>query len=146
MTTSIKSILLADDDSDDVYFFQYILNEICPDCKLTVASNGEQLVNTIKNSDSMPDLVFIDINMPIMNGLEAIEKIKELPLPPIPLIVYSTSTNERDIVTAFEKGANSYIVKPSDMDTLALLVSKILADWENLNKPQQIEKFVLQAK
>lgn len=138
------NIFLADDDCDDVLFFEYVLESICPNCQLTVASTGEELVGLLRDTNAMPDIVFVDVNMPILNGLEALEIIKGFPhMVGVPVIVYSTSFNDHDIQKAMECGASSYIVKPSDLDGLKKLIEKILsADWAALTPVKQ-EEFVL---
>lgn len=147
MRTYLRNIYLADDDRDDVDFFEYTLMKICPECKLTIAHNGEELVNKLQNVTIPPDLVFIDINMPLLSGLEALEKIKEFNfIKTTPIIVYSTSANEADVRKALEIGATSYVVKPPDIDKLSNLIEKILSlDWQSYVTPIDINEFILKA-
>ena len=144
MKPSLLNIFLADDDCDDVDFFQFVVEKIHPDCNLTVFANGLDLTNALSAAAAIPDIIFLDVNMPIMNGFEALETIKGLPaLVSVPVIVYSTSFNDHDIQQAMECGADSYIVKPSDLDGLKKLIERVLnTDWEALAQVKQ-EEFVL---
>lgn len=138
------NIFLADDDCDDVLFFEYVLESICPNCQLTVASTGEELVGLLRDTNAIPDIVFVDVNMPVMGGLEALGIIKKIPkMAKVPVIIYSTSFNSNDIQKAMEYGASSYIVKPSDLEGLKKLIEKTLnTDWA-ASAPVKHEEFVL---
>jgi CheY-like chemotaxis protein len=144
MKSSFVNIFLADDDCDDVDFFQFVVGNICPGCNLRVFGNGQELVDALRNTADAPDIIFLDVNMPIMKGLDALEIIKELPaMASVPVIVYSTSFNEHDIQQAMEYGASSYIVKPSDLEGLKRLIEKTLhTDWA-ASAPVKQEEFVL---
>lgn len=145
MRPPLKNIFLAEDDSDDVLFFKLALQDICSDCTLTVFSNGQELIERLSETDDVPDVLFLDINMPILNGLEALRQIKRFPeLQNIPAIIYSTSSNENDIRQAEQNGAGCYMVKPSDMDLLREMIEKILTyNWKNHSVLQQQEVFVM---
>lgn len=145
MKPSLLNIFLADDDCDDVQFFEYVLENVRPECNLTTFSNGEELVNGLRDTGSIPDIIFLDVNMPVMNGLEALEIIKGLPaLASVPVIVYSTGAGDCDIKRAMEYGASSYVVKPSDLKDLEKLIEKILnTNWKSAVAPLEVEEFVL---
>lgn len=145
MNTITKNIFLADDDPDDIFFFEYALNNICPECRLNTSLNGQELLDKVCTATIRPDLIFLDINMPIMNGMETLSMIKQNPLlGTIPIIIYSTSRNEIDIEKAFEIGASNYMIKPSDLDCLTKMLSQVLAfDWNNFTVPKKIEEFVI---
>lgn len=145
MKSSFVNIFLADDDCDDVDFFQFVVGNICPGCNLMIFGNGQELVDALRNTADAPDIIFLDVNMPIMKGLDALEIIKELPaMASVPVIVYSTSYNKHDIQQAMEFGASSYIVKPSDLKDLEKLIEKILnTNWKNTAASLEVEEFVL---
>jgi CheY-like chemotaxis protein len=83
-----------------------------------------------------PDLVIVDINMPKINGLEVLKKIKSHPdFKIIPVVILTTSSESSDIQTAYQMGANSYIVKPVDFEKFIDVASQIELYWRVLNKP-----------
>lgn len=127
------NIFLADDDCDDVEFFTEAIDLISTNCTTTVFSDGSELIEGLKNCQQFPDIIFIDINMPIMNGFETLSSIKQIPpLATIPTVIYSTSSNHDHISKAYEIGASSYFKKPSDFNSLkAKLEELLLIDWQN---------------
>src|SRR5690348_7641633 len=106
-----KNVYLSDDDLDDVEFFQIALSEICDTCSLTVSNDGAELLKQlIACTDShTPDIIFLDVNMPKVNGLEALEAIRNAPrFRSVPVVVYSTSSSDHFINDAHRLGANYY--------------------------------------
>jgi len=144
MKYAIQNIYLAEDDMDDVYFFRLILSKLKLNCNLIVANDGHELLCKLKNSPSDPDIILIDINMPVMNGLETLDKIKKNPkLHSVPVIIYSTSQNLTDVEKAFKCGASSYLIKPFDLESLEKLIAKVLSyDWKQYI-PNKISEFVI---
>lgn len=142
-----KNIYLADDDRDDVEFFTLALEEICSKCSLDVSGNGEELLHKLQAAATLPDIIFIDVNMPRIDGLSALEVIRKMPaLDPVPVIVYSTSSNRVFISRAFENGASYYFIKPVSFDSLKEHIKKLLeTDWENYATPNQLNQFILNA-
>ena len=141
-----KNIFIADDDSDDLILFEDALREICKDSQLTTAKDGHQLMQILDAKvPPPPDVIFLDLNMPRKNGFECLKEIRETPkLINIPVVIFSTSSNENIIDTTFSLGANCYICKPNTHQLLKQVIEKVLALnlWENnLRLPK--EKFVL---
>ncbi len=148
MLLQCKNIFLADDDSDDVAIFSQALSEISSDCTFTIFNNGAELIKQIKeNPAAAADIIFLDLNMPKINGLEALTFIRTVEAyRPVPVIIYSTSASSNHIALAREIGANYYFIKPSDYRNLKEQIKKLLAtDWQAYKIPEQIEEFVLQA-
>lgn len=113
-----KKIFLADDDSDDIILFSEALRDVLPDCSITTATNGEKLLSELL-PDGRADFVFLDINMPMMGGLDALEIIRKTEqLKMVPVVMYSTSRNPADLEEALKKGANYYLPKPNCFTTL----------------------------
>lgn len=122
-----KNIFLADDDCEDAELFIDAITEITQDYIVTVFCNGAKLLEGLKNCKQYPDIIFIDINMPIMNGLEALAEIKKNSyLNLLPTVIYSTSSNQNDITKAYEIGADSYLKKPSDFKQLKAQLQTLL--------------------
>jgi CheY-like chemotaxis protein len=125
-------IILAEDDKDDQELFKEALNATKVPSEVITVENGEELVNTLKDeSETKPDIIFIDINMPIKGGKEALAEIKsDQELKEIPAVMLSTSNNPKDIEDTFNNGANLYIQKPNSFTGFILILKKVfLLHW-----------------
>ncbi|MEO8532416.1 MAG: response regulator, partial [Flavobacterium sp.] len=120
-------IILAEDDKDDQELFMEALNAAKVPSEVITVENGEELVNTLKDpAEPKPDIVFIDINMPVKGGKEALAEIKsDQELKEIPAVMLSTSNNPKDIEETFNNGANLYIQKPSSFTGFILILKKV---------------------
>ena len=121
-------LLLADDDEDDRMLFLEALSQINPAIKCTMAKNGKEAL-LILQSDmfELPDYIFLDLNMPVMNGLKCLMEIKKISLlKHIPVIIYSTSSEEEFKDAGKRLGALDFFVKPSDFSGLIKYLKKIL--------------------
>ncbi|MFL5789542.1 MAG: response regulator [Flavisolibacter sp.] len=130
----ITSIILADDDEDDRYIFNQIVQEVNEKVKLEFVSNGIQLISLLQNF--YPDLLFLDLDMPYKNGLECLIEIRSNPrLKDLPVIVFSSTTRQANIQTAYEMGAHLFLIKSSDIKEYTLAIKSILAlNWDEPNK------------
>ena len=124
-------ILLADDDEDDRNFFNDAINDLKIANKLTLFKNGKDLMDYLENPDSiLPDILFLDLNMPCKTGNECLKEIRLNPrFKDISIAIYSTSSSDKDIEETFVGGANIYIKKPNDFSKL----KKVLKEVVNLN-------------
>jgi CheY-like chemotaxis protein len=120
-------IVLAEDDKDDQEIFIEALNATKIPADVTTVENGEELVDILKDgSEPKPDIIFIDINMPIKGGKEALSEIKsDQELKEIPAVMLSTSNNPKDIEDTFNNGANLYIQKPNSFASFILILKKV---------------------
>jgi CheY-like chemotaxis protein len=129
------SILLADDDCDDQFFFDKALKALPISTHLTTVHDGEHLMNYLnENSEYLPSVLFLDINMPRKNGFECLFEIKHNEkLKDLPVVMFSTSyprdmNYERDMINTLLKiGAYDFIRKPDDFNQLKLVISNALA-------------------
>ena len=120
-----KVVLLVDDDNDDSELFGEALLENNPEIAFHCAVNGLEAFNVLDTIER-PDVIFLDINMPIMNGWECLAKLKTTDeFKDIPVIMYSTSSHQKDIDLAAETGAASFLSKPHDYKALKLVLSDI---------------------
>jgi CheY-like chemotaxis protein len=107
----MNHVVLADDDLDHAYLFKMVLNEIDPTKIVTIVKDGAELMEFL--SDQVPDLLFLDLNMPCKNGVECLEEIrKKLKLDKLPVVVYSNSSHMNDIRRCYVRNADLYMVKP----------------------------------
>jgi CheY-like chemotaxis protein len=120
------SFFLADDDADDREFFILALKKIDPTIKCIVAKDGSQALEIIKGDTNFtPDFVFLDFNMPRMNGKECFLEMKKIDrLKNIPFYIYSTSLNERE--NLLEIGITDYIQKPYTLKELITMLAEII--------------------
>lgn len=122
-------ILVAEDDSDDQLLFNAALRECNTDFTVNFFSNGEQLVLFLEQLLSVrPCCIFLDMNMPVMDGLETLRCIKDHEqLRNIPVIMLSTSNNSREIATCKASGAFDFLVKPETYGNLVAMIKKVLS-------------------
>lgn len=126
-------ILLADDDEDDRLFFADALESLKVETEVVAVNDGEKLMQYLEDvSNELPHILFLDLNMPCRNGFECLDAIRiSERLKHMTVAIYSTSADEGDIETAFVKGANVYIRKPSDFDSLKKALSDVLSvNWQ----------------
>lgn len=123
-------IYLADDDADDRHLFAEAIEEVLASCELKLFRDGRELLNYFQNeatAENLPDMLFLDINMPLINGLEVLQIIRnDLGIHALPIAMYSTSNLEINIEEALSSGANIYITKPTCFGKLKELVYRAL--------------------
>ena len=140
MSLNSLNVLLADDDEDDRWLFEQALVNLKIKTNLLLFQNGKELMDYLKKTDSNTHIVFLDLNMPIKNGMECLTEMrKDSKLKRIPVAIYSTSSSEKDIENTFVNGANVYINKPNNFEELKKVIDKVLQlNWQyhtsNLNR------------
>jgi CheY-like chemotaxis protein len=147
MISSKKTVFLADDDLDDRLLFEDALKDVSIDSTLTMAKNGQQLMEILHDKvPPAPDVIFLDLNMPRKNGLECLEEIKQTEkLRDIPIVIFSTSMQENAIMDTYKRGANFYICKPGNFFLLKGVISKVLSiNWDKNGPRPSFNEFVLQ--
>lgn len=125
-------IILAEDDKEDQELFIDALDEAQVPSEVTTVENGQQLLDVLKDkSQPDPDIIFIDINMPVKGGKKALEEIRgDKDLKDIPAVMLSTWSHPADIEDTFEKGANLYVQKPNSFAGFVLVLKKVfLLHW-----------------
>ncbi|MDF2436178.1 MAG: response regulator rcp1 [Bacteroidota bacterium] len=139
--------LLADDDPDDRTFFEITLKSLSPGAKLETVKDGAELLKFLeKNKKHLPDVLFLDINMPKKNGAECLAEIKRNDdLKKLPVIMYSTSLHEDAADQFYAKGAHYYIQK-GDLNELEKLLKKVIKIFsrENIARPSR-EEFIFKS-
>jgi len=133
MTTDFINICLADDDEDDRLFFKDAFDELKIKTKVSTFNDGVELMDFLNHEDSvLPNVLFLDLNMPKKNGVECLLEIKKNErLNNIAIAIYSTSSSEEHIEETFINGANIYIKKPSDFENLKKILSEVVTiNWQ----------------
>jgi CheY-like chemotaxis protein len=121
-------ILVVDDDIDDLLFFADALVEIDPQIECVAAVNGIEAIKKLETLPVRPDYIFLDLNMPKMNGKQCLKHIKNNPLlQSIPVIIYSTSRLQDDMDEVRELGATAFLIKPNKFQQLKVEIAAILA-------------------
>jgi CheY-like chemotaxis protein len=141
-----RNIFLADDDLDDVELFQEALEDVCTSCTLISSKNGVELLKKLSASHLPPQVIFIDINMPVMNGLECLKYIRSREnLKNVPVVILTTSTSPGTIAHAYKLGASLFAEKPSEFGQLKKLINYVIEMDLSQMFPSGISKFVYKA-
>jgi CheY-like chemotaxis protein len=119
-------ILIVDDDAEDIELFSEAVLEIDGSISCVEAYNGLEALKVLKRNALLPDYIFLDINMPLMNGRKCLEEIKANPnYRHIPVIIYSTTTDKKQIDECLKLGAD-FLTKPNSFDDLIRSLKRIL--------------------
>jgi CheY-like chemotaxis protein len=109
-----KFVVLAEDDDEDVDIFKDALADLNMDVHLTVVKNGILLMDFLERSEILPDLIFLDLNMPLKNGLQCLKEIKNCEkFKVLNTVILSTSSNEEQKEEMYFHGANLFLTKAS---------------------------------
>ena len=146
MPINTLDIACADDDQDDRMLFKEALQEVRANTNLSLFKNGKELMDylTLPNIQ-LPAIVFMDLNMPIMNGMQCLTEIRSnAKLKNLIVAIYSTSSSENDIEETFINGANIYINKPNNFGALKKVIGKILQlNWQYRTATRNRDDFLL---
>ncbi len=138
MNTTLTHILLVEDNDGDIFLTKEAFDECKVKTAISVAKNGKEALDFLFQRDAFvdakkPDLILLDINIPIFNGHEVLQQIKaDANLKKIPVIMLTTSSNQKDIDKAYENGCNSYIKKPLEISEFLNVILKIEEFWLQL--------------
>ena len=147
MNSTPLSILLADDDMDDCIFFKEAVEELFLSTQLSILHDGEQLMQHLNNeTNKLPDVLFLDLNMPRKNGFECLSEIKSnQKLKQLPVIIFSTSFEQEVVNLLYKNGAQYFIRKPSEFLQFKKIIHQTfdtLIIPQNISQPTR-ENFVL---
>ena len=139
-------IILADDDEDDRLFFTDAFNELKMSTKVQTYNDGVALMEYLNKDEAiLPNVLFLDLNMPRKNGIECLQEIKSNDkFKDIAIAIYSTSSSEEHIEETFVLGANVYIKKPNDFNTLKKVLSDVITiNWQYHTSGLNKDNFLL---
>jgi CheY-like chemotaxis protein len=127
---SQPTIFVADDDEDDQFLLRTAFASSEASCNLVFFANGEQLIRQLHQTEQRPRIVLLDLNMPVLDGFQTLQQIRqEDQYKALPVIILTTSSQRDDISRAYELGANSFIIKPSQYTDLVQTVEHLQAFW-----------------
>jgi len=122
-----QHILLIDDDEEDHEIFKTALSMVSEALKCTSYTNAREALHKLAGKELIPDIIFLDLNMPIMSGQEFLMEIKKADgIQHIPVIIFSTSSNPSTIKLTKEMGAINFITKPDRFDKLVEILKPII--------------------
>lgn len=139
-------IILADDDEDDRLFFTDAFDELKINTKVNTFNDGVELMDYLNKPEAvLPNVLFLDLNMPRKNGIECLNEIKnDDRFNDIAIAIFSTSSSEEHIEETFIRGANIYIKKPSDFTTLKKVLSDVVTiNWQYHTSGLNKDNFLL---
>ena len=147
MNSKPLNIILADDDTDDCIFFKEAVEELFLSTQLSILHDGEQLMQHLNNEkNELPDVLFLDINMPRKNGFECLSEIKcNQKLKQLPVIIFSTSFEQEVVNLLYKNGAQYFIRKPPEFSQFKKIIHQTfftLIIPQNISQPTK-ENFVL---
>lgn len=131
-TSRYSHLFIIDDDLEDQEIFIEAVKEVSEGIRCSSSTSGEEALHQLAHqSNSPPDLIFLDLNMPKLNGKQVLREIKNIPAAKsIPVIMYSTSFAPRDIDEIKQIGAAHHLLKPSRFNDLCSALNTILAkEW-----------------
>ena len=128
----LTTLLIVDDDPDDVQLFCEAVREINKNYSCLTAVSCEESLQLLQDATIKPDYIFLDLNMPRMNGKQFLAQLKKDSLfAKIPVIIYSTSKVKKDIEDSIRLGAVFFLTKPNKFENLVKAISYVLAGkWE----------------
>lgn len=125
-----KSVFIADDDEDDRILLQYAFTLHSPECRLIFAEDGAALMDALRQGHFDPCLIILDMNMPRLNGLEALQLLRRNPaFIHKPIVILTTSSDPVDRQLAFSMGASDFLTKPLSLVLLEQLVMHLRSEW-----------------
>jgi len=128
-------ILLIEDFAPDASLFSQLLSDNSSAYRLSIVDDGEEALRFLRRHGSYanaprPDLIFLDLNLPKRTGLEILEEIRANPaLRPTPVVILTSSENEKDVNAAYRSGANLYVKKPGTLNQLEELMQALSRIW-----------------
>lgn len=120
-------VLLIDDDEEDAEMFREVLHELDAEAKFESCENAQEGLDKLSSKKELPDYIFLDMNMPVMNGKRCLAEIRKK-WQKIPVAIYSTAKIDSDVEEIKTLGANHYVIKPLFYDDLKNVLKEILKE------------------
>ena len=136
------SILIADDDAQDAMLVQMAAQRAAVGLRLECVTDGEQAIDYLlgragyadRKTHPFPSMMLLDLKMPRLSGFDVLDFVRRKPeLRCLPIVIFSSSDDPKDIKRAYESGANSYLCKPHSSDDLSALLKALQDYWCKFN-------------
>lgn len=125
-------LLYVDDDSDDLELLSDCVTTIDPSIQCLLFQKSPDAMEYLRSTTVLPDFIFLDINMPLMNGKQCLQEIRKSQLlKQLPVIMYTTSNEEKEIKECYKLGASDFLIKPSNINDLIHGLSSIFENHKN---------------
>jgi CheY-like chemotaxis protein len=137
------SVLLVEDDSNDVLFIQRAFSRVNPAITIHVVKDGDAAVDYLNGSGDygdrdrypLPSLILLDLKLPRRSGIEVLQWIRQKDsIKRIPVVVLTSSRERLDVDLSYDVGVNSYLVKPVSFDDLSIMIKALNTYWLSLNE------------
>jgi len=127
-------IYVVDDEADYLNLVHYVFTQFLPQYVVSLFPSGEALLGNLQSTLERPALILLDFHMPIMSGQQTLVRLKqELAWKPIPVVVVTSATSDREIQSCYEAGANSCLAKPTNMESMQNLFKRVCSYWVDTN-------------
>ncbi len=131
MPLSSPVVWIVDDDPDDQYLFELTFNSLSPPVNVRLLNDGEDLLPALIESETLPSLILLDLNMPRMDGFQALRQLRANPdYKTLPVVVLTTSTRRDEQVKALDLGANGVLTKAGSTGQLLMLFTQLVDQWK----------------
>jgi CheY-like chemotaxis protein len=139
-----KPLLVVEDSNEDYKILQRLMRQMCVQNPIYRCTSGDEVLDFLNQEESdrlkesalRPSVILLDLNLPGIDGRDILEKLKEnRSLREIPIVVFTTSSNPKDIEYCYQKGANGYLIKPMDAQELKKTVQAFVDYWLEVNTP-----------
>ena len=135
-------VYLIDDDEDEFLLFQQAIGELNINVEMKYINNCGEMLDLLDKGD-IPDLLFLDLNMPMISGRECVKKIREKLKDRLSIVIYSTSRYQPDVDGTHQDGANLYVIKPNSFEGLMQTLKGVFSmDWKQKFSLPSRETFV----
>jgi DNA-binding response OmpR family regulator len=138
-------IILLDDDGEEHILFKEVANDFVEINSVISFFKGNELLAHLSDSSTIiPDILFLDLNMPILSGIDCLVEIrKNTRFKNLPIAIYSTSSSKNDMKIAYQNGADFYINKPFEYSGMEKILRKVLnINWKEHSSDRTFEKFI----
>lgn len=140
MSSQSRTIVLVEDNEDDIELTQYALQKAGLVSDLVLARSGEEAIQLMHGGErdgmDLPALMLLDLKLPGIDGIEVLKRMRANAVTRrMPVVVLTTSDDEGDVLESYDLGANSYIHKPMDYQQFSSVVDKLGLYWLTINQP-----------
>jgi two-component system response regulator len=133
---NMSKIILVEDNPDDERLTLRALRKANVANEILIARNGEEALAMVLNADPLPSVILLDLKLPKISGLEVLRQIRASDRTRfLPIVVLTSSSEDRDIIESYNLGANSYVCKPVEFDRFTEAVSQLGLYWALINQP-----------